>query len=98
MLGCFDGDNFDLFARMLDTGGDLFVEGNAKRGIRYFEKALVLDPANVALALFVGEHFFRFNKPVLARAYLERALEKEGDNYTDRLVLGVICGDDGYLD
>ena len=98
MLGGFGGENFDLFARLLDTGADLFVEGNAKRGIRYFEKALVLDPANVTLALFVGEHFFRFNKPVLARAYLERAIQEEADNYTARLILGVICGDDGDLD
>ncbi|MFY9555346.1 MAG: tetratricopeptide repeat protein [Blastocatellia bacterium] len=98
MLGGFGGENFDLFARLLDTGADLFVEGNAKRGIRYFEKALVLDPANVALSLFVGEHFFRVNKPVLARAYLESALQKEADNFTARLMLGVICGDDGDLD
>lgn len=98
MLGSFAGENFDLFARLLDTGADLFVEGNAKRGIRYFEKALVLDPANVSVALFVGEHFFRLNKPVLARSYLERAIQEETDNYTARLMLGVICGDDGDLD
>lgn len=98
MLGSFGGENFDLFARLLDTGSDLFVEGNVKRGIRYFEKALVLDPANVALALFIGEHFFRLNKPVLARAYLERAIQEEADNYTARLMLGVICGDDGDLE
>jgi tetratricopeptide (TPR) repeat protein len=98
MLSRFAGENFDLFARLLDTGADLFVEGNAKRGIRYFEKALVLDPANVALALFVGEHFFRVNKPVLARGYLERAILEETDNYTARVMLGVICGDDGDLD
>src|SRR5215510_2627619 len=42
MLGEFDGDNFDLFARLLDTGSDLFCQGNTKRAIRYFEKALVL--------------------------------------------------------
>src|SRR5262245_12075151 len=63
MLSGFGGENFDLFARLLDTGADLYVEGNAKRGIRYFEKALVLDPANVILAIFIGEHFFRFNRP-----------------------------------
>ncbi len=98
MLGSFGGENFDLFARLLDTGGDLFREGNVKRGIRYFEKALVLDPANVVLALFVGEHFFRLNKPVLARAYLERAIQERADNYTARLMLGIICGDDGDLE
>jgi len=98
MLSGFGGENFDLFARLLDTGADLFNEGNFKRGIRYFEKAFVLDPTNVSVALFVGEHFFRLNKTVLARAYLERAILGESDNYTARLMLGVICGDDGDLD
>jgi tetratricopeptide (TPR) repeat protein len=98
MLSDFNGDNFDLFARLLDTGADLFLEANAKRGIRYFEKALLLDPSNKVLAFFIGEHFFRINKPVLARAYLERAVDTEVDNYIALLMLGVICGDDGDLD
>ncbi|HKP85788.1 MAG TPA: tetratricopeptide repeat protein [Blastocatellia bacterium] len=98
MLSGFNGDNFDLFARLLDTGADLFMEGNAKRGVRYFEKALLLDPNNKALAFFIGEHFFRINKPVLSRAYLERAVDSEADNYIALLMLGVICGDDGDLD
>jgi len=98
MVSAFGGDNFDLFTRLLDTGADLFIEGNAKRGVRYFEKALVLDPTNSPLAFFIGEHFFRVNKPVLSRAYLERAIDREEDNYIALLMLGVICGDDGDLD
>ncbi|MBI3652671.1 MAG: tetratricopeptide repeat protein [Acidobacteria bacterium] len=98
MLGDFGGDNIDLFARLLDTGADLFLEGNAKRGIRYFEKALVLDPANAILAFFIGEHFFRINKPTLAQLYLERAINKEPENHLAMLMLGVICGDNGELD
>jgi tetratricopeptide (TPR) repeat protein len=98
MLSGFGGENFDLFARLLDSGADLFIEGNARRGIRYFEKALVLDPMNPVLAFFIGEHFFRINKPVLSRAYLERAVARETQNYLALLMLGVICGDDGDLD
>lgn len=98
MLGDFGGDNIDLFARLLDTGADLFIEGNAKRGIRYFEKALVLDPANAALSSFIGEHFFRVNKPALSQIYLERAVRKEPNNHLAMLMLGVICGDNGELD
>ncbi|HMG36719.1 MAG TPA: tetratricopeptide repeat protein [Blastocatellia bacterium] len=98
MLSSFQGDNFDLFARLLDTGADLFADGNSKRGIRYFEKALVLDPSNPELAFFVGEHFFRVNKPVLARVYLERAVGEEAHNYSATLMLGVLYGDDGDLD
>jgi tetratricopeptide (TPR) repeat protein len=98
MLNGFGGENFDLFSRLLDTGADLFIEGNAKRGIRYFEKAMVLDPSNAVLAFFIGEYFFRINKPSLARPYLERAVDEEADNYLALLILGVICGDDGDLD
>jgi tetratricopeptide (TPR) repeat protein len=97
MVGAFEGENIDLFTRLLDTGADLFIEGNSKRGIRYFEKAFVLDPVNEVLAFFIGEHFYRVNKPMLARAYLERAVEKETSNYPALLMLGVICGDDGDL-
>jgi tetratricopeptide (TPR) repeat protein len=98
MIRGFGGENLDLFARLIDTGSDLFFDGNSKRGIRYFEKALVLDPGNATLAFFIGEYFFRMNKPVLARAYLERAVERQLDNYLGMLILGVICGDDGDLD
>jgi tetratricopeptide (TPR) repeat protein len=98
IIRAFNGDNFDLFARLLDNGADLFIGGNLKRGIRYFEKALMLDPKNVPLVLFVGEHFFRFNKPSPARVYLERAIQQEPDNYTARLMLGLLCGDDADLE
>jgi tetratricopeptide (TPR) repeat protein len=98
ILGGFGGENFDLFARLIDTGADLFVEGNPKRGIRYFEKAHVLDPSNSSLSFLIGEHFFRINKTVLARAYLERALERQPNNCLGMLMLGIICGDDGEID
>ncbi|HEU4390556.1 MAG TPA: tetratricopeptide repeat protein [Blastocatellia bacterium] len=98
MLREFSGENFDLFARLLETGSALFLDGKLQRGIRYFEKALLLDPANAALAFFIGEHFFRFNKPVLSRAYLERAVTSQSGNHTAMLMLGVICGDEGDLD
>jgi tetratricopeptide (TPR) repeat protein len=94
----FSGDNIDLFARLLDTGADLFLEGNAKRGIRYFEKAFVLDAANAPLAFFIGEYFFKVNKPPLAQVYLERAIRREPENHLAMLMLGVICGDNGELD
>jgi tetratricopeptide (TPR) repeat protein len=98
MINDFTGDNVDLFARLLDTGADLFIDGNARRGIRYFEKALVLDPANAALSFFIGEHFFRINKPALSQIYLERTIKREPNNHLAMLMLGVICGDNGELD
>jgi tetratricopeptide (TPR) repeat protein len=97
-LKSFAGENFDLFARLIDTGSDLLLGGNFKRGIRYFEKAMVLDPANPHLAFLIGEHFFRINKPQLARAYLEKSHAGQPENYLAILMLGVICGDDGDLD
>jgi tetratricopeptide (TPR) repeat protein len=93
----FGGGNGELFDRLLNTGSDLFIEGNYKKGIRYFEKALLLDPLNPPLAAFIGEHFYRLNKPVLAREYLERAISTEPDNCGALILLGVICGDDGDL-
>ncbi|MEW6130735.1 MAG: tetratricopeptide repeat protein [Acidobacteriota bacterium] len=98
MINEFNGDNIDLFARLLDTGTDLFLDGNARRGIRYFEKALVIDPTNSVLSFFIGEYFFRINKPALSQLYLERAINKEPDNHLAMLMLGVICGDNGELE
>lgn len=97
IIRSFAGENFDLFARLIDTGHDLFLEGNSKRGIRYFEKALVLDPRNTPLAFFIGEHFFSTNKQPLARVYLERAISGQEDNCLGMLMLGVICGDEGDI-
>ena len=98
MIQEFSGENSELFSRLLDTGAELFLKGNARRGIRYFEKALVLDPANAGLSFFIGEHFFRINKPALSQVYLERAVKKEPHNHLAMLMLGVICGDNGELD
>ena len=98
MVKDFGGDNGELFIRLLDTGAELFLKGNARRGIRYFEKALVLDPANAGLSFFIGEHFFRINKPALSQVYLERAIRREPNNHMAMLMLGVICGDNGELD
>jgi tetratricopeptide (TPR) repeat protein len=56
-----------------------------------------LDPSNSALAFLIGEHFFRANKPALARVYLERAVQEELDNHTALLMLGLICGDEGDI-
>jgi tetratricopeptide (TPR) repeat protein len=98
ILEIFGGDNLDLFACLLDTGAGLFAEGNLKRGIRYFEKAFLLDPANAQLAFLIGEHFFRFNKPATAQIYLERVVDREPENHLALLMLGVICGDEGDID
>ncbi len=98
VMNDFKGENLDLFSRLIEMGADLLLDGNQRRGIRYFEKALLLDPANLSLAFFIGEHFFRINKPLLAQSYLQRVVDKEEANYSALLMLGVICGDDGNLD
>src|SRR5436853_1238950 len=97
-IGAFQGENFDLFSRLLDTGCRLFLGGNPKRGVRYLEKALLLDPANGPLAFLVGEHFFRANQPALARVYIERSIDRHPENYSGLVILGVICGDEGDLE
>ena len=97
-LGAFQGENFDLFSRLLDTGRRLYLGGNPKRGVRYFEKALLLDPGNGPLAFLVGEHFFQINQPALARSYIERSIDNHPENYCGLVMLGVICGDEGDLE
>lgn len=97
VINAFSGEDLDLFSRLINTGADLFEQTNPKRGVRYFEKALMLDAANSPLASFVGEYYFRENKHALAREYLERSLVKNPRHHIAILMLGVICGDEGDL-
>ena len=49
MLGGFGGENFDLFARLLDTGADSLSRGGRNEGFAIRE-GFVLDPSNSVLA------------------------------------------------
>ncbi len=95
ILDAYTGTDVLAFERLVSEGTELLLDGNAKRGIRRFEKALLLDPANVPLGLFLGEHFFFDGRRTLARHYLEQAVNAAPDNAIASLMLGVLCGDEG---
>ena len=63
--------------------------------IKSLESAVLLSPQNSALLFFLGLHFYRADKPVLAREYLARGLQIEPQNGFACLLLGLLCGDSG---
>ena len=98
IVDAYTGDAATTFEQLIDEGAELMFEGEIRKGIRKFEKALVLDPANLPLQLFLGEHFFFDGRRSLARHYLERTVDASPENATAALMLGVVCGDEGELD
>jgi tetratricopeptide (TPR) repeat protein len=95
ILDAYVGDDVLAFERLVSEGTELILDGNTRRGIRRFEKALLLDPANIPLGLYLGEHFFFDGRRTLARHYLEQAVSAAPDNAIAALMLGVLCGDEG---
>ncbi len=98
ILDSYAGDDMTAFERLVNEGTELMLDGNVRRGVRRFEKALLLDPANAPLGLFLGEHFFFDGRRTLARHYLEQASTTAPDNAVAALMLGVLCGDEGETD
>lgn len=98
IVDAYSGDDPERFTQLVDEGAQLLLDGETRKGIRRFEKALLLDPANVALELFLGEHFFFDGRRSLARHYLEQAVEADPQNAVASLMLGVVCGDEGEVD
>lgn len=97
-LDAYTGSDITTFERLVDEGLDLLLNGNPRRGVRRFEKALLLDPDNVPLGLFLGEHYFFGGKRTLARHYLEQVSLANPRSPMASLLLGVLCGDDGETD
>jgi tetratricopeptide (TPR) repeat protein len=98
ILDAYAGPDISAFERLVGEGTELMLDGKVRRGVRRFEKALLLDPDNVPLGLFLGEHFFFDGRRTLARHYLEQASTSAPDNAVAALMLGVLCGDEGETD
>lgn len=98
ILDAYVGEDLPGFERLVQEGTELMLDGEVRRGVRKFEKALLLDPANGPLGLFLGEHFFFDGRRTLARHYLEQASSLAPDNAVAALMLGVLCGDEGETD
>ena len=97
-LDAYKGPDITSFERLVDEGLDMLLNGSPRRGIRRLEKALLLDPDNVPLGLFLGEHYFFGGKRTLARHYLEQVSLAQPRSSMAALLLGVLCGDDGETD
>jgi tetratricopeptide (TPR) repeat protein len=95
IVDAYAGDDPAAFLRLVGEGTELLLDGHTRLGIRRFEKAILLDPANVPLGLFLGEHFFFDGRRTLARHYLELASLAAPNNSVAALMLGVLCGDEG---
>jgi tetratricopeptide (TPR) repeat protein len=97
IVDAFAGDDLARFERQIEEGAQLMVDGDMRRGVRHFEKALLLDPKNGPLQFFLGEHFFFDGRRALARHYLELTLASDSGNSLAALMLGVVCGDEGEI-
>ena len=91
----YAGGERAAFVRLVGDGFALIEMGREAEGVRHLERAAALSPENALLNSFIGEHFFRVRKMVLARDYLARALASDPENTRLCLLLGLVCGDEG---
>ena len=94
-LAAYEGEEQELFARLVRGGFDELEKGRAAAGLRALERAAALAPGNAPLNAFLGEQLFAEGKTAPARDYLARAVEAEPENGRLRLLLGLACGDEG---
>ncbi len=92
------GGKSDPFAHLVKDGFRLIADGEEKQGVRTLERAAALESQNFPLLLFIGEHFFRSDKRVLAADYLEKAHQIVPSNQRVSLLLGIISADKGELE
>jgi tetratricopeptide (TPR) repeat protein len=95
VLAAYEGEEQELFARLVRGGFDDFEKGRPAAGLRALERAAALAPGNAPLSAFLGEHLFEKGKTAPARDYLARAVAAEPENGRLRLLLGLACGDEG---
>lgn len=98
IIAAFGGTALKEFERFINAGLELIHNGDFERGIPTLEYAAALDSKNAPLHTFLGEHFFKAGKVVLARDYLDRALTADAQNERVRLLLGLSCGDAGDIE
>jgi Tfp pilus assembly protein PilF len=91
----YKGDAREEFARLVGEGLEEHSKGREAAGARMLERAAELSGGNLALDIFLGEHFFRAGRAARARTYLARAYEADSENAPLRLLLGLSCADAG---
>jgi len=86
------------FEELVNEGFLLIEDKQIPEGIIKLQSAAEIAEENVALNLFIGEHFFRAGKTKEARAYLAKAHEASPDDLRISLLLGLTCADDGEIE
>jgi len=95
VLAAYEGEERELFGKLVREGFDELDNGRAAAGLRGLERAAALAPGNVPLNVFLGEQLFVKGKSAPARDYLARAFEAAPESGRLRLLLGLACGDEG---
>lgn len=88
-----DVENAELFSHLVREGIRLLHENEEKQAFRTLERAALLSPRNVALALFIAENLFRADRFNEAEKYLEKAFEFDSQKTEVLLFLGAISAD-----
>lgn len=94
----YKGAEAGVFGRYVDVGINFLEQEDATRGVRSLERAAALSPPNAPLLAFIGQHYFAAGKMELAKAYLEKALAIAPEPEGVRLLLGLVCGDEGEIE
>lgn len=88
-----DSPNTELFTKLLHEGIGLLEKNEEKEAFQMLERAALLSPRNVPLALFTAKTYFFADKFADAKKHLERAFEMSPDNTEVLFLLGVIYAD-----
>lgn len=89
-----DAKQSELFTHLIKEGMRLLDEKEEKQAFSNLERAALLSPKNIALMVFISEHFFRTDRFEAAKETLERAFELEAQNPKILLLLGTIYGNE----
>lgn len=98
ILAGTNSTKFDLFTNLVKEGFQLIEQGEEKQGLRTLERAVAIEPRNFHLVAFISEHYFRTDKRVLARDYLERAHKIAPLEFKNALLLGITLADDNEIE
>ena len=95
VLARYEGQEQELFGRLVREGFQELERGRAGAGLRGLERAAALARDNAPLNAYLGEQLFSRGKTAPARDYLSRALAADPESGRLRLLLGLACGDEG---
>jgi tetratricopeptide (TPR) repeat protein len=98
IIQAYRGTEQAAFETCVNEGVELLKEKESQPGIRALERAAALASGNAPLHALIGEHFFETGKTRLAGHYLERVLVADAEYGSVRLLLGLVCGDEGEID